>query len=632
MKRQSSATISLPCRHCASSPCTNMKLAMCLVAVVSGSLCCADAAWGQYLSTTAGLQMWAIHYDGPIGTPTWQASKRETYSPLQVQSKMRSLWIAASIYANEHDDQYPDSASTLFAEGYVTDPLLFYNPADANDPPTTIDNDMPDASNSARISFEYFGTGSIPGDPTNPLFIDNSVANNAGLGWNVVFNSGQTLFWDIWPHVFTDIHVPVRPTSPATITSGGAVNPLAFDLPAGAVADVVCAPHSWHLHSEGTLDTSIVDLFNAEGFDDSNSYLYQAGASLVLQDPELVGPAGPAQPVSFYTQFEVSLAKTPTDLTDFVSANIVARWQGTTTYDVSIAQVGLSRYGPVAFSEAVLVEARTLTSTDPGYMPGADSLFVRGYALLTLDIPVASPDGIIFLSGAASANHFVTPDSTPGRFGRATLDAELPTTAAIDQVRIYAPAGYTLEVPYTYGPGDVVLTCLRGDRDLDGDVDAADRVAFETAYTGPLAGVGHTPGDFDDLATFDFDGDADIDCADYPSFIAAWTAAGSPAFYAACESDADADGIFNGDDDCPATPPATLVDDRGCPQGDFNADGTVDIADWPTFVECMAGPMLIPMPSLPATTPQCLNTYDSDGDKDIDLHDAAAFQRLQSAS
>jgi hypothetical protein len=65
---------------------------------------------------------------------------------------------------------------------YVSDPLTFWHPGDSDPPPTTIDNDVPNAPNSSRISFELdFGD-----QPNCVLFFDalgmrdNSAENNAG--------------------------------------------------------------------------------------------------------------------------------------------------------------------------------------------------------------------------------------------------------------------------------------------------------------------------------------------------------------------------------------------------------------------------------------------------------------------
>ncbi len=70
---------------------------------------------------------------------------------------------------------------------------------------------------------------------------------------------------------------------------------------------------------------------------------------------------------------------------------------------------------------------------------------------------------------------------------------------------------------------------LRGDFDLDGDVDGDDFAALEDCYTGDYGGPYATG-----CAIGDFDGDGDVDCLDGALFAAAWTAPGAAPVLAAC--------------------------------------------------------------------------------------------------
>ncbi len=74
-----------------------------------------------------------------------------------------------------------------------------------------------------------------------------------------------------------------------------------------------------------------------------------------------------------------------------------------------------------------------------------------------------------------------------------------------------------------------ILASERGDADRDGDVDAADRAAFETCFTGEDGG----PVDFG-CERLDMDGDGDIGCEDWALFVQSWTEAEPPAPPAAC--------------------------------------------------------------------------------------------------
>jgi hypothetical protein len=63
--------------------------------------------------------------------------------------------------------------------------------------------------------------------------------------------------------------------------------------------------------------------------------------------------------------------------------------------------------------------------------------------------------------------------------------------------------------------------------------------------------------------------------------------------------------------------------------GDADEDGDVDLADYIVFADCLAGPGTLPAPTMPGITVEdCLDTFDSESDFDVDLADWA---RVQSA-
>lgn len=76
---------------------------------------------------------------------------------------------------------------------------------------------------------------------------------------------------------------------------------------------------------------------------------------------------------------------------------------------------------------------------------------------------------------------------------------------------------------------------------------------------------------------------------------------------------------------CPLLPPniATAQDCIG--PGDTNIDGQVLLDDYASFQGCIAGPGF--GPEVPACEPNASNTSDLDADGDVDLLDAAGFQR-----
>ncbi len=61
--------------------------------------------------------------------------------------------------------------------------------------------------------------------------------------------------------------------------------------------------------------------------------------------------------------------------------------------------------------------------------------------------------------------------------------------------------------------------------------------------------------------------------------------------------------------------------------GDFDADGDVDLVDYRTLTDCLAGPDATPVPPDSACAAACLAAFDADADADVDLADFGMFQR-----
>ncbi len=75
-----------------------------------------------------------------------------------------------------------------------------------------------------------------------------------------------------------------------------------------------------------------------------------------------------------------------------------------------------------------------------------------------------------------------------------------------------------------------------------------------------------------------------------------------------------------------AKAPALRIDVVVEPTGDFDGDAVVALPDWDRLAECAGGPAAIPDPRAGATAEECLCRFDFDGDEDVDLRDAGAFQ------
>jgi len=225
------------------------------------------------------------------------------------------------------------------------------------------------------------------------------------------------------------------------------------------------------------------------------------------------------------------------------------------------------------------------------------------------------------------------------------------------------------------GDGDGIANCLDpcpddnpDDTDGDGACDSDDPC--------PLDNPDDTDGDFlcdsDDPCPMDNPNDTDEDgvcdsddgCPEDPNKIQPGICGcGTP------DIDTDGDGVLDCKDECPETPAGSTVDDFGCPilpprgaccfirvgvcidhtapedcelvhgtfqgndttcaapcifPGDADLDGDVDLNDALTLAECLLGPDMEPKE-------KCL-IMDLDDDLDVDLWDAAAFQRSFSGS
>ncbi len=104
------------------------------------------------------------------------------------QAHLKRISRALNSYQSDYFEIYPDSLGDLMPSSQVKSPRSFWNPGDADPMPTAITNDLPDALNSASISFDYLVAGMTYDDVTSETIMlrDNSPANNDGLGINIV--------------------------------------------------------------------------------------------------------------------------------------------------------------------------------------------------------------------------------------------------------------------------------------------------------------------------------------------------------------------------------------------------------------------------------------------------------------
>ena len=565
----------------------------------------------------------------------FRVAKWETYSVFQVQQKLRDLRSAAVFdYAPTNGGFLPDFASDLFLEGFISDPIAFYSNGDADPTPTTIDNDILDGVNSSQISFSFPGAGIevIGSEGSSVLFEDNSAGNNAGLGKYYSTLSSNIRFEPAVPRSFSQIALNVQQASETDIFTGGnpPAAPYSFELPSDAVVESRVGPHRFDLKAEGTVTQEVLDVYLAEGFGNySDSVQVLANGAISLPNTSIVGPASSNVEISAYICMEALVSTPIGSLSDrgLISASLTAYDNASPEFvqirsDLLLSpDYGFSRIGDIA-----IIEYGILNSSDPEYVLGMSTAKLKLVAHFPILLDTSKEYGLSpFVALLRVA--LVNPDTVPGNFASVSAQVLHPVTPDQSQVKLYVPAGYSLSMNDPNGPNDLILAAIKGDVDLDNIIGSADQNALIAAYTGPLGGSGYSTASPGDLATFDFDGDGDIDCADYQELVAGWSAGGSPSAFPGCDDDSDSDGVADADDGCPNTLPGTMVSAIGCPRGDFDEDGIVAGSDAAGLADCMEGVFLFPNPTSPNMFAECLNTFDFDGDYDVDLADYAEVQR-----
>lgn len=602
-----------------------LKIVALLTCVASTS------AFGQSISPNASLALIAF---GSDGRSIWQQRKYEDFSWAQVLPQLEALSDALLLWANDHGGHFPPAASILFEDGYITDPLLYYRIGDVDPPPTTIDNDSMNAENSAQISFEYFGANGVPYDPDQVLFRDNSSAYNGGLGRYEVYTDGHLRFVPDSPHTFQEAHVRLRDESFGYFEQSGLYTYPSFPLPDGMIVECAATPASSTGMSHVVLTQGIKDFFANHGYGNNNILTAGSGGGLIARSIVLEGSSPEAVDVTLTVQLEGTLTlSSPSSAAD--RATLFASLLGP-GYNIrrSTASVQFTNIGVLAQNSPVILEQRELTSADVDFVPGTRSLFIRAVAKLVLEMPPGIDDWLS-ISWSGSVSQSVSPERPLGTLQRVLHDISIPASTNNEHVIMYGPAGhqFTINRIYSYdGPDDVLLLARHGDINLDGAVDAVDFAEWETNYSGPIGSLNYQTPSLAALAAFDHDGDGDIDCGDWIEFQGWWTDASPAPSFVSCQLDTDGDGVPDGDDDCPGPHAGISIDERGCPRGDFNIDGVVDLVDAAFVSKCMVVHVSIPqfsvafLPPPPLIPAQCANAFDVTGDGFVDLVDLAAFQ------
>lgn len=129
-----------------------------------------------------------ISFTIALGTMSGPAIADVNENARVAQQRLGQLLMGELLYMNE-TGQWATPPELLFSQ-YVPDPMTFWHPGDSDAPPVTINNSVPNAPDSAAISFNWmFPTGrNYFGD--TPMVQDNTPANNEGQFINFVTIDG----------------------------------------------------------------------------------------------------------------------------------------------------------------------------------------------------------------------------------------------------------------------------------------------------------------------------------------------------------------------------------------------------------------------------------------------------------
>jgi len=150
--------------------------------------------WDASPDNNQGRFVSLITYEGMV----------ETIPPLQVpvptrsviaQHRLANIGTTLRIYLNDSAGFLPQDLGMLYPD-FITTTRAFWNPGDSDPVPTDITNSVPNALNSANVSFDYPAAGlhEIALAPDTILVQDNTPDNNAGLGRLIYRYDGSIRF------------------------------------------------------------------------------------------------------------------------------------------------------------------------------------------------------------------------------------------------------------------------------------------------------------------------------------------------------------------------------------------------------------------------------------------------------
>ena len=125
---------------------------------------------------------------------------RENARRVSCMNNLRQFGVSFSMYAEDHFERYTDQVSTLYGNpgdgtiypDYISTARTFWCSSDyTNEPPTTIDKDTVNGSDSCQISYAYAFGLRVANAAYCPMMSDAGVNNHQGYGGNVLYLDGS---------------------------------------------------------------------------------------------------------------------------------------------------------------------------------------------------------------------------------------------------------------------------------------------------------------------------------------------------------------------------------------------------------------------------------------------------------
>lgn len=425
--------------------------------------------------------------------------------------RMRELCIALNHYMYDNREQLPASPADLYPV-FVTDPLVFWHPGDSDPAPTTIDNDVLNAPNSAAISFEWVDFGQ-PAYGDMIILRDSSADNNGGQFISMITANGvietdpplatptptadelirahlQHLYHALTIYANIDGHYPddlirlwelgfVR--SPRTFWHPGDSDPMPTDI----TNSVLNAPNSTQISFEflaagrdcGSIGFDEVILRDNTADNNQGQFIYVVTHDGIWTDPP--------QPVNYTIGEAMDVAASR--LRNIGRAMYIYANHNYDSFPedlIRLWEVGL--HGPPR-----------------GYWnPGDCDPMPTDITNSVLDAPNSAQISFEYLGAGLTASD--PPDTTVLR------DISPDNNAGLGQFVVKLDGRVELE-----------LAVARGDGNADGQIDLADWQLMLECMTGPDPYFRMRHDGF--WTVFNFNGDDSIDLADMAGFLAAYS-------------------------------------------------------------------------------------------------------------